>query len=524
MSVKADLKWIKKHYGEKMMKACRTNFQPILEIEGLLPEILSKYFFPSKSLVDDIDEFSDFISFIYHKAGIKQEYAKSTKSAVELFDEAGYKLFPECKNELQIQRFKKYYKRGEELCTFHGGRLHNCRVWFAVKKNVKEIKRENFSNPSREDEYGTSVISIQFDKDDWEHRLSIKNRYNHTVENPDNTFGNNLDNIIPGLTDAFIRDYGAETTLQPVEDFYVFDYLNIRGRNIKYNYEINGVYYCPNNVIVHDYYASTMPSRSMRRPMITKLEDHQMLLDYFIFDFKTNEVKTFGGEDIKDSFLDGLTGIKRLEAKEGQVVVKFEDENKKDAIIKYNKERKITEYINENITKVGNKFLVYNDALTKLELPEMKECGNEFLTLNKDLREIDLPRLKKCGDYFLSQNEQIDYLSLPNLQVCGDNFLANVERGLNTVTLPNLEKCGDNFFRENENIRQVYFHKLKEVGVDFFSCNEKLKTLFCPNLVTVDKNFMWNNKYRQKFLRYLEKNRSKLMQSNLSPNFTPDEH
>ena len=32
----------------------------------------------------------------------------------------------------------KYYKKGEELCTFKGERLKTCRVWFAVKENVEE--------------------------------------------------------------------------------------------------------------------------------------------------------------------------------------------------------------------------------------------------------------------------------------------------------------------------------------------------------------------------------------------------
>ena len=87
--------------------------------------------------------------------------------------EAGYVLV-ECYNEEDIQKFRKYYAPGEELCTFKGGRLNSCRVFFAVKKNVLDIKREDFKKPKREDEYGTSVISIQFTKDET-NTLSIKN-------------------------------------------------------------------------------------------------------------------------------------------------------------------------------------------------------------------------------------------------------------------------------------------------------------------------------------------------------------
>ena len=49
-----DLKWIKKHYGEKMMHLCRKLFPVILEEEGVLPEILKEHFHPNKELAQDI--------------------------------------------------------------------------------------------------------------------------------------------------------------------------------------------------------------------------------------------------------------------------------------------------------------------------------------------------------------------------------------------------------------------------------------------------------------------------------------
>ena len=38
-------------------------------------------------------------------------------------DEAGYILY-ECKTDADIQKFKKYYKKDEELCTFGDGATH----------------------------------------------------------------------------------------------------------------------------------------------------------------------------------------------------------------------------------------------------------------------------------------------------------------------------------------------------------------------------------------------------------------
>ena len=65
-------------------------------------------------------------------------------------------------------------------------------------KDVDKIKRGK--PPQRDDEYGTSVISIQVFKEGG--FISIKNRYNHTVQNCDNTLNSNPDNIILGLSDA----------------------------------------------------------------------------------------------------------------------------------------------------------------------------------------------------------------------------------------------------------------------------------------------------------------------------------
>ena len=205
-----DLKVIRKKYGEKMYHFCRESFPTLLEEPGKLLKLLSDNFHESHSLFDDIvanGKESEFKNFIYSLVDVENNNELvMVKTPEELMSEAGYVLV-ECYNEGDIQAFRKYYAPGEELCTFKGGRLDRCRVFFAVKKNVLDIKREDFKKPKREDEYGTSVISIQFTKDGT-YTLSIKNRYNHTVNNPDATFSNNLDNIIPGLTASFEKQIG----------------------------------------------------------------------------------------------------------------------------------------------------------------------------------------------------------------------------------------------------------------------------------------------------------------------------
>ena len=138
----------------------------------------------------------------------------------------------------------------------------------AVKKNVDEIKREDFKNPKRQDDYGTSVISIQFSRGA-SNTLSIKNRYNHTVENPDATFSNNLDNIILGLTDSFEQEYGYNLSHNR-SGFEIPGYVNVKGKYYKYNYELDNIYYCPNNLIIDNFEV---------------IRDYQQMERYIVFDY-----------------------------------------------------------------------------------------------------------------------------------------------------------------------------------------------------------------------------------------------
>lgn len=171
-----DLKIIKKKYGENMMHLCRELFPTILEKEGILSQVILDSFEVSHELYNDLisnNLEAIFKNYIYERLDYKiDKIVKITKTPKELLSEAGYDLY-ECHTENEIQKFKKYYSPGEELCTFEDRRLENCYVFFAVKKNIEEIKRANFHNPDRQDLYGTSVLSIQFTRDD-AHHLSIK--------------------------------------------------------------------------------------------------------------------------------------------------------------------------------------------------------------------------------------------------------------------------------------------------------------------------------------------------------------
>ena len=163
---------------------------------------------------------------------------------IELLNRAGYDAYVADTFEKQ-NAIQKYFAPGEELCSFYDkDRFKNYYIINVVRKDVNKIKRGDFKNPRREDEYGTSVMSIQVLKSGG--FISIKNRYNHTVQNPDNTFNSNPDGIIIGLSAAIKKHFNVDfsNSWRALPDGFVL----IGNQVCKYYQEINNVY------IGHNFY------------------------------------------------------------------------------------------------------------------------------------------------------------------------------------------------------------------------------------------------------------------------------
>ena len=379
-----DLKIIKKKYGEKMMHYCREELSIILEKNGLLSKLLLDHFNESHILYDDIvkeDKLNEFKNYIYSLIDVENNMKIDiNKTPYELLSEAGYNLY-ECKTEEDIQSFKRFYSKGEELCTFRGNRLEKCYVFFAVKKDVEKIKREDFLNPKRQDEYGTSVISIQFTKKD--NTLSIKNRYNHTVNNPDATFSNNLDNIIEGLTQSFNKYYGFNVKSKS-SNFELENYVYVADKFYKYNYEINNIYYCLDNIVIDNFEVKKYD------------KEKYILFDYFLLDLKEKKLYS----NINDSFVDTIVDINKINIvkKESEKEIHLIPNNGEEIIITLDNQNRIIKYINNNILECGYDFLRRNEVLQEIELPNLVECGYSFLYHNEVLQKIELPKLKECDN------------------------------------------------------------------------------------------------------------------------------
>ena len=522
MSNSKELNRIKKLYGEKFMHLCRSLFPTLLEQEGLLTEILKSSFATnSRTLYDDIvnnDLEEEFKNYIYSKIDVEKEMPEiiGEKTPYQLLDENGYDLY-ECNSEEEIQSFKKYYKPGEELCTFRGGRLNSCVVFWAVKKDAEEIKRKDFNNPKREDEYGTSVMSIQFTKSQ-NSTVSIKNRYNHTVNNPDATYGNDLDKIAPGLTQSFeklLSERGLTLNISNIEAFSIPGYVVADdGKYYKYNKEINGNYYCPGNVIID-------------HGNVIKLEpEKQELIDYFILD-KENKTLSLYDSLISDSFIDGFKNIDLIEMvnnnnseqKTKTITIK-EKSSDKPITIEINKEsNSIIGYTNENLTNLGYNFLGYNEQLSNIEIPNVTSIGDDVLANNKGLEKFEAPNLTEIGYNFLGYNEQLSNIEIPNVTSIGDDVLAN-NKGLEKFEAPNLTEIGYNFLGYNEQLSEfkvpnviyisnnvLMFNKglekfeapnLKKIGDCFLNYNEKLREFKVPNVTCIGNDVLENNKSLKK--------------------------
>ena len=482
-----DLKWIKKHYGEKFSHLCQNLFPTILETEGLLKKLLSEHFPPSRELYDDLTQnnlVDSFKNYVFSLTKTEDNKTKSSLTPEELLDKAGYILYPECQTEKDIQNFRHYYHRGsptpvyqggnparyegEELCTFNGGRLRSNRVWFAVKKDVDKIKREAFKNPRREDDYGVSVLSIQFSRSE-PSILSIKNRYNHTISNPDATFSNNLDNIIPGLTQAFVNHYGINLTNKNSKSFEIPGYVQARdGKFYKYNQELNNVYYCPNNIIIQDGEVKQFD------------KDKAIVFGYFILDLEKKEIIDYNNlamrNDAYDSFPESIgkiKDIKRVPSAE-DLTIQITPEEGEIVEIKLNKHNKIIGYINPSVTQIGNDFLFDNKSLTSIDLPNVTQIGGGFLSNNTSLTSISLPNVTQIGRSFLYCNESLTSISLPNVTQIGDSFLFD-NKSLTSISLPNVTQIGNNFLSDNKSLTSIDLPNVTWIGYDFLHCNTLIK-------------------------------------------------
>lgn len=503
-----DLKVIKKKYGEAMMHFCRKSFPTILNEENVLLSILLNNFYPDKDLYSDIvnlgieNEFINYINSLYNPEYV-QELLMCNKTPKEIFEEIGYDFY-ECNSNEDIRSFRKYYAPDEELCSFNEDRISRCYVFFAIRKDIDKIKRQDFLFPKRQDEYGVSALSIQFTKDN-NYTLSIKNRYNHIVDNADATYNNNLDNVYPGLTYSFAKTYGLRENISKNNDFKIEGYIKANnGKYYKYNYMLSNIYYCNNNIIIDN--------------GVVKEFEHEkyIVTDIYIIDLVKKEICLYD-DNLSDSFPSLFEGVLDIKINklidEKELLIYLKDSTY--FYLKLDRNNNIIEIRNEFIKVLPENFMFINNRLKKVIFPNLVEIRDMVFWLNKTIEEIDIRNVRVIGNNVLPCNEKLKKIDIDLVQSIGNNFLKNnivleeisvnslvtVEDNflysnlfLKRIYLPNLEYVGDQFLASNVELSEIYIPSLKEANRHFLSQNKGIKFIYLPNLSGAYSNFLISNK------------------------------
>ena len=435
-------KQIKKQNGEKfaqVIRGDRTHDGNLLEV----PNIVHILEFAGRDEIDAI-QIRRVIQEIYIEHEDYQYF--TTKSPLELLSEAGYDAFV-VKNEEQKNFIIKYYRPGEEICTFKDPQRHiKNYIIHAVKRGADKIQPS--AMPRREDEYGTSVISIQIAKEGG--YLSIKNRYNHTISDPDATFDNNPDNIIPGLTMALQVYFGVDfnTTKTPLPD----KYRMLHDQIVQYHYEIDNIYFGPN------YYFSGST--------ITKLDsDCQIMMDYMIYDTRTKEISSPIDDDTVNIFKAAFNGqsVTRTTNKSDKTTVLSTPNGNRMTI----KDGKIIELSLPHVKKIGNNFLRFNDSLRTMNLASVETIGENFLSVNKILSQFRAPKLQRTEKDFLTCNEALTELDLPEL-IRIEQYSLQRNQVMESINVPKATYLG-HLPRVQPNLKKFYAPELNERTLDDFA-------------------------------------------------------
>ncbi len=349
-----------------------------------------------------------------------------TNDPFALLDRAGYNAFHADTLEKQ-NSIKHYFAHGELLCTFNDhARYQNYHIVHAVKKDADQIKRADFTGrEEREDEYGTSVISIQMLKGG--SFISIKNRYNHAVENCDNTFSSNPDNIIPGLSAALKEHFNVDflTTKSALPNGFVL----IGNAIFKYHIESNNIYF-GNQAWAQDGNIY-MVDRSAGDALFNK----------FLFDNKTKSLKKIDANSY-DNFADDFNrcygGNRALCVQNGNLTLNgdiligaTESQIKTltlSALTTMSNEclcdiRTLTQFHAPALTTMGNRCLCKANALTTFHAPTLATMGNKCLGYTLALTEFHAPALTAMGNECLHNTDALTGFHTPVLTTLGNECL-----------------------------------------------------------------------------------------------------
>ena len=254
------------------------------------------------------------------------------------------------------------------------------------------------------------------------------------------------------------------------------------GKLYKYNYEINNIYYCENNVIIDNFKVHEFP------------HEQYIVFDYFVLNLKNKQIIMYDNS-INDSFVNSFGTIKKIDIateNEEKVLTISTDSNLEDIKITLDKQNRIVGLFNSSITNIGDYFLHRNEVLTDVELPKVTSIGDHFLHYNKDLTDISLPKVTSIGNQFLCFNQSLLNIELPCVTDIGDYFL-RCNNILTYIELPCVTKIGNHFLRLNKSLGHIELPNAIDIGDHFLYFNEVLTDISLPKVTSIGDNFLYNN-------------------------------
>jgi hypothetical protein len=538
-------KKLKKQNGEKFAQTIRNHHNGLLEV----PNILSILRHAGHG-ADDVQGVLPYLMTLLQTGDQDNTPPATSRDPFKLLEDAGYDAFHADTLEKQ-NSIQHYFQRGELLCTFNdASRYQTYHIVHAVKKNVDDINRIDFSGKEkRQDEYGTSVISIQMLKSGGS--ISIKNRYNHVVPGCDNTFHSDPDNIIHGLSNALQLHFNVDfaATKSPLPEGFALS----KGKIIKFHTELNnfryGDQFWEKDGIIHEINRGRGDA----------------LFEGFLFN---NQTKTLEPIDPKypdkfdDDFNRAYGGNRALKIDkagnltlDGNVLIGAENSRIKTInlpklkIMSDNSLQKATSlkiFTATHLESMGNRCLQNSSTLTTLDVPNLITMGSECLKKAGSLTTLNILKLKNMGSFCFKDIsslttfhapllEEIDYgclkeadclitfdtrnlremghgclekaislttFNAPNLEIMGKECL-NRAHSLTTLHAPNLQKMGAWSLRYANSLVTVHTPQLKKMETYCLECTPALMTFYALHIETMEDHCL--EMYQSKMLkRYLE--------------------